>query len=128
MSETKLKQTKVAVTKTTKAPAKKEKKPVVVDSYDTSTYAILNLGGKQQMVRPGDQIYVELMEGQKGSALVLDQVLLRKHNDQIEVGRPYVANATVKAVVIGEAKGDKLIVFHKIRRKHHRKKVGHRQH
>lgn len=110
------------------AKAKKEAVKTATSVDNLTSYAILNLGGKQQLVRPGDQIHVEKLVGEVGAKLQLDQVLLRKDNGQVQVGQPYVVGAAVKATILGESKGEKLIVFHKKRRKHYRKKVGHRQH
>ena len=90
-------------------------------------YAIVMCGGKQLKVAQGDQVNVELMTGDVGSTLVLDQVLLVGNGDKISVGAPLVAGAKVNAEVVAHGKGKKVIIFKKRRRQNSRRKNGHRQ-
>jgi large subunit ribosomal protein L21 len=92
-------------------------------------YAVVKAGGKQYRVAPGDVIQVERLPGEVGDILDLDQVLLVGGGDGegLQVGAPRVAGATVKALVLEQAKGPKILVFKKKRRKNYRRKRGHRQ-
>ncbi len=85
-------------------------------------------GGKQYLVREGERVRVELRTEPAGTKIVFDEVLLLGGEQGLKAGQPTVAGATVEAVVLGEVKGPKLIVFHKRRRKFMRRKNGHRQH
>ena len=90
-------------------------------------YAIVRTGGKQYRVKPGETLQVEKLNAQVGSEVVLDQVLLVSDGERVQVGRPLVEGAQVKAEVIRHGRGPKLIVFKKKRRKNYRRKAGHRQ-
>ncbi|TAN48532.1 MAG: 50S ribosomal protein L21, partial [Rhodospirillales bacterium] len=80
-------------------------------------------GGKQYRVAENDTITVEKLNGEPGSAVTLDQVLMAGG----KVGRPLVAGASVSAEIVEQTRGPKLIVFKKRRRKSSRRKNGHRQ-
>ena len=90
-------------------------------------YAVVRSGGKQIRVSPGDQVDVELLPGQAGDAVALDEVLL-VGGDTIRVGSPLVAGAVVRATILGESKGPKIRIFKYKRRKRYRLHKGHRQH
>ena len=90
-------------------------------------YAIIQARGHQVRVSPGAIIEIDGRPGEPGSAFTCDQVLLvQKDAGDIVAGSPFVANATVIGVVEGEARGPKLRVFKKKRRKGFRKTRGHR--
>jgi len=91
-------------------------------------YAIVETGGKQYKVAPGDVIKVEKIEGEKGQAVELDKVLVVARDTGVNLGNPYVENVKVKAVIEEQGRGDKIIVFkYKNKRKQSRRKYGHRQ-
>lgn len=90
-------------------------------------YAIVMCGGKQLKVAQGEQVNVELMDGDVGSKVVLDKVLLVADGEKISVGNPLLASAKVNAEVVGHGKGKKVIIFKKRRRQNSRRKNGHRQ-
>jgi len=92
-------------------------------------YAILQTGGKQYKVQPGDVIQVEKLEGVKGTAVEFSQVLMVVDDatTAVTVGTPWVANARVMGEIQRQAKAKKLIIFKHRRRKGYRKKTGHRQ-
>lgn len=90
-------------------------------------YAVVRSGGKQIRVSPGDQVDVELLPGQAGDAVALDEVLL-VGGDTVRVGSPLVAGAVVRATILGESKGPKIRIFKYKRRKRYRLHKGHRQH
>lgn len=90
-------------------------------------YAIVQARGRQIKVTPGAVIEIDGTPGEAGSAFTFDQVLLvEKEAGDVVAGAPYVAGAKVLGVVDGEARGPKLRVFKKKRRKGFRKTRGHR--
>ncbi len=90
-------------------------------------YAVLKTGGKQYKVTPGDVLKVELLDGEKGATIELSDVLLVEKEGEIMLGRPTVAGAVVKAEILGQGRGKKVLVFKHKRRKSYRKMNGHRQ-
>ena len=90
-------------------------------------YAIIQTRGRQLKVTPGAVVEVDGTPGEPGSEFTVDQVLLvEKDAGEILAGAPFVANAKVLGIVDGEARGPKLRVFKKKRRKGFRKTRGHR--
>ncbi len=89
-------------------------------------FAIIETGGKQFRVVEGAEIVVERLEADAGSELAIDKVLMLG-GDDVTVGDPYVANASVTCEVLEHGRGKKIIVFHKWRRNDSHKKQGHRQ-
>jgi len=89
--------------------------------------AIVNIAGQQFKVTEGQELFVHQLEAAAGSSVSFDQVMMIDNNGSIAVGTPVLSNATVNATVIGNQKGDKVIVFKKKRRKGYQKKNGHRQ-
>jgi large subunit ribosomal protein L21 len=90
-------------------------------------YAIVQTRGRQLKVTPGAIVEVDGTPGEQGSEFTFDQVLLvEKDAGDILAGAPFVANARVLGVIDGEARGPKLRVFKKKRRKGFRKTRGHR--
>jgi large subunit ribosomal protein L21 len=90
-------------------------------------YAIIKTGGKQYRVSEGDRLRVESLDVEAGSEISFDQVLLVGSGDSVKVGTPLVAGAVVKAIAETHGRGDKIIIIKFRRRKHYRKKQGHRQ-
>lgn len=90
-------------------------------------YAVFADRGKQYLVREGERVRVDLLEAKTGSKVVFDRVLLVGGDAGVQAGRPVVSGAKVEATVLAEAKGAKLVVFHKRRRKGMRRRNGHRQ-
>jgi large subunit ribosomal protein L21 len=91
-------------------------------------YAIIETGGKQYRVKPGDTIAVERLAGEPGETLELDRVLLvGGDGERARVGAPGVANAIVRAEVVEHARGEKIIVFRYKSKVRYRRKTGHRQ-
>ncbi len=90
-------------------------------------YTIVQAAGHQVKVTPGGYATLEGTAGEPGSEITLEQVLLvEKDGGDIVAGAPFVANARVVAVVEGEARGPKIRVFKKKRRKGMRRTKGHR--
>ncbi len=90
-------------------------------------YAIIQTGGKQYRVAPGEIIRVEKLPGERGDQVVLDQVLLVAAGEEYQIGQPLLAGAAVTAQILRQDKGKKIIVFKKKRRKSYRRTRGHRQ-
>lgn len=90
-------------------------------------YALIESGGKQYRVSPGQVIEVDRLTAEKGSVVELDRVLLVADGDKVTMGKPLVAGAKVTAEVVDEARDDKVIVFKYKPKVRYRKKQGHRQ-
>ncbi len=91
-------------------------------------YAVVETGGKQYRVQKDDVVAVELIEGAKaGDQIELGRVLALNDGSALKVGAPVVEGASVKAEVIEEFRGEKVVAFKKKRRKGYHKKIGHRQ-
>lgn len=90
-------------------------------------YAVIRDGSRQHIVRPGDEIELDLRDLPEGADIDIDDVLLVVDEDDVRVGAPRVADAHVKGVVLGEVKGEKLVVFKYKKRKNKHRKIGHRQ-
>jgi large subunit ribosomal protein L21 len=93
----------------------------------TAMYAIVNIGGAQFKVVQNQYLYAPKIEGQAGSSVTFDQVLLVQDGDKVEVGTPVLKGVTVTGKILEHVKGDKVIVFKKKRRKGYAVKNGHRQ-
>ena len=91
-------------------------------------YAIVKTGGKQYRVAPNDVLRVEKLPGEPGDVVVLDQVLMVATEKGLEVGAPLVEGASVACELVDQIRGKKIVIFKKKRRKHYRRKRGHRQH
>src|SRR4029450_5585744 len=90
-------------------------------------YAVIKTGGKQYRVAAEDQIEIEKLPGAAGDMVEFTNVLMVANNGSIDVGAPFVAGATVAGEILGQVRGPKVIIFKKHRRKHFRRKNGHRQ-
>lgn len=91
-------------------------------------YAIVEILGQQFKVEEGRKIFVHRMEtAERGSEVTFDKVMLVDKDGDIKVGAPVLEGASVVAEVISHVRGEKVLVFHKRRRKGYRKLNGHRQ-
>ena len=86
-------------------------------------YAVIKTGGKQYNVTTGDVVKIEKIAGEEGKEVVFNDVLALGE----KLGTPLVSGASVKALVVKQAKDAKVIVFKKKRRQNYRRKNGHRQ-
>lgn len=89
-------------------------------------YAIIATGGKQYRVSEGDVIYIEKIDAQVDSTVSFD-VLLVGNEDDVKVGTPVVEGVKVEGKVVGQVRGDKIVVFKYKAKKNYRRKQGHRQ-
>ncbi|MCK4499850.1 50S ribosomal protein L21 [Candidatus Babeliales bacterium] len=95
---------------------------------DTGQYVIFQTGGKQYQAVPGRTLAVEKLEGEAGDKLEFNEVLfVKKGEDQYEFGTPHVEGFTLKANIVKQDRGTKLVVFKMKKRKKYRVKKGHRQ-
>ena len=93
-------------------------------------YAVIQTGGKQYRVAPGDVIDVELVDGiggEHGSAVKFDRVLMASGDGGVELGKPLLEGALVTASLVSAVRGPKIRVFKMKRRKQYRRTKGHRQ-
>ncbi len=90
-------------------------------------YAVINSGGKQVKVTPGDIVRLELLKGNAGDQVLLENVLLVNNDEGIQIGTPVVKDVKVSGTIMAQGRGDKIIVFKFKRRKMYRRKTGHRQ-
>lgn len=89
-------------------------------------YAVIVSGGKQYRVSQGDVIYVEKLNQEVDSKVNFD-VLMLGSEDSVEVGTPTLAGAKVEGKVLGQVKGEKIIIFKYKSKKNYHRRAGHRQ-
>ncbi|MFQ5882728.1 MAG: 50S ribosomal protein L21 [Candidatus Methylomirabilales bacterium] len=90
-------------------------------------YAVVETGGKQYRMAPGEVIAVERLPGSVGEVIELSRVLLVGEGEKIQVGSPVVPGAKIRARILGQVRGRKVAVFKFRRREKYRRKTGHRQ-
>ena len=90
-------------------------------------FAVVETGGKQYKVRPGDTLQIEKLPVEPGETIELDRVLMVADDDQVAVGSPLVNGAKVLAEVVEQGRGPKIIVFKYKAKVRYRRKTGHRQ-
>ena len=91
-------------------------------------YAVIESGGKQHRVVPGENVALEKLAGEVGDTISFDKVLLTSDGDNVSVGKPYLENVTVEGHITLHDRQRKIIVFKYKKRKNYRRKRGHRQH
>lgn len=91
------------------------------------SYAIIETGGKQYRVQPGQTVRIEKLEAGEGDTVTFDQVLLVSKENNVTVGSPLVAGAKVTAKVAAQGKAPKILVFKFRKKNNYRKRYGHRQ-
>jgi large subunit ribosomal protein L21 len=90
-------------------------------------YAIVKTGGKQFQAKQGDVLIVEKLEGEPGTAVELNEVLMIVEGDQTTVGAPFVQGARVLGEIVRQGKAKKINAFNYKAKKNERKRWGHRQ-
>ncbi|UCG85536.1 MAG: 50S ribosomal protein L21 [Gemmatimonadota bacterium] len=91
------------------------------------SYAIFKAAGQQFRAAKGDTLRVPKIEGEPGSKVAFDEVLLASDGKKVKTGKPTVTGAKVTAEIVRHGKDDKVIIFKFKRRKNYRRKTGHRQ-
>ncbi len=89
--------------------------------------AVIKTGGKQYLIKKGDRIKIEKIEGKEGKETNLTDVLLISKEKEIEIGTPKVKNAKVIGKILKQGRGKKVIIFKYKAKKRYQKKQGHRQ-
>lgn len=90
-------------------------------------YAVIETGGKQYRVAPGDSVEIERLATEAGQPHTFDRVLLVSNDGKLTIGTPTVASARVTADVTEHFRGEKKLTFKMKRRKGYHKTIGHRQ-
>ena len=90
-------------------------------------FAILETGGKQYRVQPGDVLFIEKIEGEAQSSVTFDKVAMVSDDNGTKIGAPYVEGATVSATLLKNGKSKKITVFTYKPKKSSKRKMGHRQ-
>tara|TARA_B100000963_G_scaffold228435_1_gene199225 strand:- start:914 stop:1345 length:432 start_codon:yes stop_codon:yes gene_type:complete len=91
------------------------------------SFAIIETGGKQYKVSASKILEIEKLTAKVGETIKFKNVLLLNDNKNTEIGNPSIEGATVEAKLLDNVKDRTVLIFHKRRRKHSRKKNGHRQ-
>jgi large subunit ribosomal protein L21 len=89
--------------------------------------AVIKTGGKQYLIKKGDKIKVEKIEGKEGKEINFTDVLLVQKDKKVEIGTPLIKNTKVVSKILKQGRGDKVIVFKYKSKKRYKKKAGHRQ-
>ena len=91
-------------------------------------YAVIETGGKQHRVCPGEVVKVESLPGDAGSSVTFDRVLLVGDGDSVRVGTPALSGARVRATVVAQVRGPKIVIYtYKKTKNANRGRAGHRQ-
>lgn len=94
-------------------------------------YAVIETGGKQYRVQPGQIVQVEKLDGEIGASVQFEQILFASKpegdNSKVWIGKPYLAGASVQGEIVGQGRGEKLLIVKMKRRKQYRRTQGHRQ-
>jgi large subunit ribosomal protein L21 len=90
-------------------------------------YAVIKTGGKQYRVAQGETLRIESLDASEGDAIEFDQVLMVGEGADVRIGTPLVSGGKVTATVKSHGRGKKVEIIKFRRRKHHMKRMGHRQ-
>lgn len=90
-------------------------------------YAVIKTGGKQYRVSEGDTLRVERLTASEGDSVEFDEVLMVGAGDTVKIGTPLVDGSKVTATIKAHGRGKKVDIIKFHRRKHHMKRMGHRQ-
>ncbi len=90
-------------------------------------YAVIKTGGKQYRVSEGDFLKIEKLDVEQGETINFEEVLMVANGDDFKIGAPLVEGGKVTAIIESHGRGDKVEILKFKRRKHHMKKMGHRQ-
>lgn len=90
-------------------------------------YAVVETGGRQYKIKPGQTVQVNLLPVNPGDIFTLEKVLFISNDDKIEVGSPYLSGCQIQTEVIGHGRCKKIRIIKQRRRKHYMKRMGHRQ-
>jgi large subunit ribosomal protein L21 len=105
----------------------KKAAPKGAGKKEDKMYAVIKTGGKQYRVAANDKILIEKLEGAAGDQVTFEHVLMVANGADVSIGAPVVAGATVVGEIAAQEKADTVYIFKKRRRKHYRRRNGHRQ-
>ena len=91
-------------------------------------FAVIQTGGKQYKVSPGQKVKIEKVDSEKEGPFVFDKVLLVAEGEAVKIGEPYVSGAKVEGKIVRQGRDRKKIVFKYHSKTRYRRKKGHRQH
>lgn len=89
-------------------------------------YVVVDIAGQQFKVEQGQEVFVNRLDGEEGAKVEFDKVLLVDNDGKVKVGTPVVKGAKIDAKILSHVRGDKVVVFHKKRRKTYQKSNGFR--
>lgn len=90
-------------------------------------FAVIKIGGVQEMVREGDLLEIAQVEGKEGSKFKVKDILLAASGDKLKIGAPYVAGSEVTLKILEHTKGEKVEIRKFRAKSRYRRKTGHRQ-
>ena len=90
-------------------------------------YAVIRTGGKQHRVEKGERIKVDRLEGDVGSKIQLDDILMIGGDEAPKIGKPVLEGAKVTGTIVKQGLGDKILAFKRQKRRGFHKTIGHRQ-
>ena len=90
-------------------------------------YAVIKTGGKQYRVSEGETLRIETLDANEGDSVDFDQVLMVGEGEDVRIGAPLMEAGKVTATVKAHGRGKKVEIIKFRRRKHHMKRMGHRQ-
>lgn len=90
-------------------------------------FAIIETGGKQYLVKPGDKLQIEKLAGETGQNVNFEKVLFTSDGKSFQLGKPYLAGASVEAKILKQGRGKKIDVLKYKAKSKYRRKIGHRQ-
>ncbi len=90
-------------------------------------YAVIESGGKQHRVEPGEVLKLEKLGASEGDTVDFDKVMMIGEGSDVKIGAPYVEGGKVTAEIVSHGRGDKVTIIKMRRRKHYRRQAGHRQ-
>ncbi|MFZ3020119.1 MAG: 50S ribosomal protein L21 [Minisyncoccia bacterium] len=90
-------------------------------------FAVIETGGKQYIVRKGDVLKIEKLEGESGEKVSFDKVLLHSEGDKTTIGTPYIAGKKVEGELIAQGRAKKILVVKFKQKSRYMKRNGHRQ-
>ncbi len=90
-------------------------------------YAVIESGGKQHRVEPGEVLKLEKLAASEGETIDFKNVMMIGEGGDVKIGTPYVKGGKVTAEVVRHGRGDKITIIKMKRRKHYRRQAGHRQ-
>ena len=90
-------------------------------------YAVIKTGGKQYRVTEGETLRIETLNANEGDSVDFDQVLMVGEGEDVRIGAPLLEGGKVTATIKAHGRGKKVEIIKFRRRKHHMKRMGHRQ-